>query len=426
MKSDISILLFYTIKMKIRETKSIIKNFFVFFILLLSGLVYFVYQLYKMLSANLELINYYSYQITMVISILILLYTLLNKQFPIKFHPANMLYLSVSKFNTLLKFLILKKVFEKLFIGIIISLLLNKFKIDFNFLKIALIIFNLLAVSFIVRYSIYNKNINVKNIILLLSYTLLANISLYISVSFSIILLLMLTLSSLVYIRNLSSFGFNFEKTFNEMVLMNKVKNLAIQNSASDIQDFNREWSAKKSRKINSVVAKISIKNPLIKKNLITFSRVKLSVTIYILIVFFTIFTLYKFEPFEFIVILKKSDIGFLVLVFHQAMLINNIINLIMDQKNILILKSKKGLYIPYKNMEVVKSFMVIGVPIIFIVTTFAGAFFHKNIWSIIISSILYSIILFVTLVFDKKKKLNIYGKLISVLILGVSYLLLN
>src|SRR5699024_1773769 len=103
--------------------------------------------------------------------------------------------------------------------------------------------------------------------------------------------------------------------------------------------------------------------------NLITFSRINLFISFYIFAIFTTILILYRFELFKFVTTIKELGIGVPILALHQALFINNIIELMSNQKNLLIVKSKEGLYLPYKDHEINKSFMVLCAPILLIST---------------------------------------------------------
>ena len=218
---------------------------------------------------------------------------------------------------------------------------------------------------------------------------------------------------------------FNFNKSFTDLVFINKANYLARENITVDAQEFARENAAEKSRK-NPVLKNIKFKNPLIQKNLITFSRINLTITIYIFAIFAAIFILYRFELFEFVKTIKDLGLGIPLVAFHQALLINNIIVLITEQKNLLVVKSKEGLYLPYKKYEIAKSFMVLGVPILLIIVLIAAILLKKTIQTIGIETLIYSIILLISLSFEKKKGRDFWGTVINFLIFGISYLFMK
>jgi len=103
----------------------------------------------------------------------------------------------------------------------------------------------------------------------------------------------------------------------------------------------------------------------------------------------------------------------------------NHIINLITDQKKLLIVKSKEGLYLPYKEYEINQSFMVLGIPILFIAALMVGTLLQKPIWITGIALFFYSIILFISLCFEKKRGSDFFETVIYFAIFGVSYLLI-
>lgn len=425
MMNDLKIILPYEFKIKIREMKSMIKNLFTGLIIMGVVFVFMFFQLGKMIILNQDLINLYNNQIFLGISIIIIIFTLVYKKAPLNWHPASMIHLSGSKFRTIFKLSLFKKAILQIIFSIFISLILTNFKISFNTIQIFLSLWNLLMISLIARFFIYNKGFNFKIVSSFLIYTIALNFQLYIIKYLSIILILYLTYISIYSIKEALNIDFDFDKSFIDMIFINRANYLARGNVIEDAQEFVRETSAEKNRK-NFILKYIKFKNPLIQKNIITFSRINLFVSFYLFVIFAAIIILYKFEFFEFVKIIKELDLGIPIIAFHQALFISNIITLIRDQKNLLIVKSKEGLYLPYKKYEINKSFMVLGVPILLIATLMVGVLLQKPLWIMAIVLLLYSIILLISLSFDKKKSSDFFGTVIYFAIFGVSYLLVG
>src|SRR5699024_10118642 len=110
----------------------------------------------------------------------------------------------------------------------------------------------------------------------------------------------------------------------------------------------------------------------------------------------------YRFELFKFMTTIKELGIGVPILALHQALFINNIIELMSNQKNLLIVKSKEGLYLPYKDHEINKSFMVLCAPILLISTLMSGILLQKPIWLISLVLLLYSVTFLISLSLEK------------------------
>src|SRR5699024_3957556 len=123
----------------------------------------------------------------------------------------------------------------------------------------------------------------------LLIYTTVMNIQLYINKYLSIILILYLTYVSILCIRDALNIDFDFNKSFTDMVFINKAKYLARENTTADAQEFARETAAAKNRK-KFILKNIQFKNPLIQKNLITFLRINLTLSVYLFVLFTAIF----------------------------------------------------------------------------------------------------------------------------------------
>lgn len=425
MMNDLRIILSYEFKIKIREMKSILQNLFMGFVItsIVFGVIFF--QFGKFIIFNRELINLYSNQIVLGISIVIIIFTLVYKKAPLNWHPASMIHLSGSKFRTIFKLSLFKKSIPQVVLSMFIALILNNLKMSFKTIQIFLSLWNLLIISLIARYFIYNKGFNFKIVGFLLIYTIALNFQLYINKYLSIILILYLTYISIYSIRDALNIDLDFDKSFINMVFINRASYLARGNIMEDAQEFVRETSAEKSRK-NRILKNLKFKNPLIQKNIITFSRINLFISFYLFAIFAAIIILYRFELFEFVKTIKELDLGIPIVAFHQALFISNIITLITDQKNLLIVKSKEGLYLPYKKHKINKSFMVLGVPILLIATLMVGVLLKKPLWIIATVLLFYSIILLISLSFDKKKSLDFFGTVIYFAIFGVSYLLVG
>lgn len=159
---------------------------------------------------------------------------------------------------------------------------------------------------------------------------------------------------------------------------------------------------------------------------MITFSRIDLSIAIFIFAILIIFVVLYKLEIFEMIEITKGLGIGLPLVILHQRIFTNNIIDLIVDQKKLLLTKSKEGLYLPYKMRDIIKSFMVLGVPILTFVTLIVGIILNKPIWIIAIAVLFYSMILFISLTFNKKKNPRVFKSFMKIIVFDVSSLLIG
>lgn len=422
--NDLGIILFYKLKMKFREIKSIIKNLLMGLIIIGVVLVFTVFQLGKIIIGNLELINLYNNRIVLGISIITVILTLFSKRIPLEWHPASMIHLSGAKFKTVFKISLLKETIIHIILSTFTALVLNSFRINWETIKIFLSLWNLFMISLISRYFIYNKGFNIKIVSFILIYTIVLNFQLYVNKYLSIILILYLTYMSISCIRSALNIHFDFDKSFTDMVFINRANYMARGNIIEDKQEFVRETSSEKNRD-NIILKKLKFKNPLVQKNLVTFSRINVTVSIYIFAISIITVVLYRLEIFEFVKTIKELGLGTTIVVFHQALFINNILILITEQKKLLVAKSKKGLYLPYKKYEIIESFMVLGVPLLSIVTLIVGIILGKSLWIIVLSSLLYSIVLLISLYFVPNR-LKFFEHFIYFLILGVSYLFIE
>lgn len=426
--SDLGIILHYKLKMKIREMKGMIKNLFMGFMIVGVISLFIIFQFGKIVITNQELISLYKNQIFLGISMFLVIITLFYKRVPLEWHPASMIYLLGSKFQKIFKLSLIKKTISHIILSIFISLILNNFKIGFETIQIFLSIWSLFTISIISRYFIYNEGLSIKAVTFISISVSLLNLQLYLNNYLVIVIMLVIIYITIIGIKKILNTDFSFDKTFEEMAFINRANSIAIGNSVEDAQKFVRETSAKKSRS-SIIIKNLNIKSPLIQKNIITFSRINLTITFYIFGIFITLILLYKFELFEFVKTIKDLGLGIPILTFHQTMFINNVLILIIDQKKLLIVKQKEGLYLPYKKHEIIKSFMVLGVPILLITTLIAGIILQKSLWLILSVTLLYSIILALSLyiypIYNKQKS-NIVEYFIYALIFGVSYLLIG
>lgn len=259
--NDLRVILSYKFKIKIREMKSMIKNLFIGLMIMGIVFVFTVFQFGKMIILNSELINLYSNQIVLGISMVFILFTLIYKKTPLKWHPASMIYLSGSKFRNIFKLSLFKKIISYAICSILIALILNNFKISFQTIQVFLSLWNLFIISIISRYFIYNKGFNIKIVGFLFIYTIVLNLQLYTNKYLSIVLILYLTYISIYSIREALNTDFDFGKSFADMVFINRANYLARGNAIEDAQGFVRETSAEKSRK-NFILKNIKFKNP--------------------------------------------------------------------------------------------------------------------------------------------------------------------
>lgn len=220
-----------------------------------------------------------------------------------------MIHLSGSKFHMIFKLSLFKKTILQVLLSIFTALILNNFKISFKSIQIFLSLWNLFMISLISRYFIYNKGLNIKKISFLLIYITVLIFQLYTNKYLSVILILLLTSISILSIKKAIDRDYNFDRSFTDMVYINRANYLARGNMIEDTQEFVRETTAEKSRK-NPILKKIKFKNPLIQKNIITFSRINLFLSFYIFAIFFAIILLYRFEPFEFVKTIKELGLG--------------------------------------------------------------------------------------------------------------------
>lgn len=126
---------------------------------------------------------------------------------------------------------------------------------------------------------------------------------------------------------------------------------------------------------------------------------------IYISFILAIVILLYQLEIFEFVKTLKKSGFALQIIALHQALVINNIIEIVTNQKNLLLSKSREGLYLPYSEQEIAHSFFVLGFPMILIEVLIVGLIFKRSVLIIAAACFLYAFIFYLYLRFEKKKK---------------------
>lgn len=418
----LDIFLHYSIKMRKRALKSMLKNLYMG-VLIISVIGFLaVFQTWKMISLNIDLIYTYRNILVLIVTLFIFVFTLSYKKTPLECHPASMIHLSGDKFQKIIQYRLYEKIILNIAISFVLSLVLVKFELNVQTLSIQVLIWNLLTLSVVVRHFVYNSesNKNKYKFYLIVHYVFL-NIALYMSIYIKFFLLFIITSSSIYCVIRALKISLNFNKLFIELSYKNKVNYLARGNNLNDAQEFTREVSASK-RRDNMLLKMIQCNHPLIQKNIITFSRINFFVPIYIFFILIVVIALYKFEIFEFVREIKNSGFGIQIVALHQAMVINNIVDIIVSQKTLLISKSREGLYLSYDKSEIAKSFFVLGAPIILFEVLIVGAIFRVSIVVIFSSFLLYCTVLYLYLRLEKKKKEDISRFISLIIVFTISY----
>lgn len=387
-----------------RALRSIVKNLYIGLSIVVGISSFMVFQIWKMVSLNINVIHYYRHTILLILTVILFAFTLFYKKPPFEFHPASMLHLSGEKFQTMITYHLCKKVVSSLVISFLMAGVLVKCDLCLELLSMQVVIWNLLFFSVAIRHRIYHKGIDIKLCVILSSHSLLLNAIIYLPISLCIPLLFLMSFVSVYYMQRALTIVLDFNKLFIELSNINKVKYLARGNNLSDAQEFLREHSAQKHRK-NAILKMVRCKDPLIQKHIITFFRINLFAPLYLSVILAIVIILYQFEVFAFVKAMKASGTAIKVVAFHQGLVINNIVELITSQKNLLMIKSKEGLYLPYSKMEIVNSFFIVGLPMIGFETFLVGLLLKVSVFKICTACLSYGIVFYIYLLFEKKKK---------------------
>lgn len=422
---DLILLLKYKFKIKIRETNNMLKNYFVILVALFIVSSYLFFYFGKVIILNLETIRFYSNYIFAAISIITVLFILLKKRIPLEWHPANIIYLSKSKFQIIIKFSLFKKLISYVSLAVTLTAILKNIALDFQTIQMFLSLLNLFVISLTSRYMIYNKKFNLKILSVVFSYIAVLNFQLYLKKYLATAVIIFLIYISILEIKKVMYIQFNVEKTFNDMIFINRIEAIARGRDIQNMQEINRETLAEKNR-TNIIIKNLKFKNPIYNKNLITFSRLNVTITIYLFVLLLIAIVLYKLEIFEFVKEIKKLGLGLFIIALFLCSFIKNIITLIVDQKNLLLDKSEEGLYLPYKKTKIINSFILLGTPILLFLALFIGLIFQQSIWIIIVSLFFYLLSLLISLNYTIKTNLVVFEYVIFLIIFGISYLLIQ
>lgn len=423
--NDFKSILHYMIIIKKRELMLITKNLYIGLLIVIAITFFSIIQLWRMVIQNINLLYHYRNIIVLGFTIVTALLTILYRKTPIKFHPATMINFSGDKFQKIIVYKIYKKLTITTVLGFLLSFVLVRFRMNLHMLIIGATLWNIFFLSFIVRYITYHQKKDIRSCCLLLFCYIILNASSWGALYIKIISVLIATIISIYYTKKIVYMPIDYNKLFVDLVYINKANYLARRNDLTDAQEFSRELLAERNRKIpfDKIIA---FKNPLIKKNLITFFRINLFVPFYIFAILLIIIFLYEFEPFDLIRVLKNNGVGIQIVALHQAFFINTILDIIVTQKNLLIYKSKEGLYLPFNNIQITCSFIVLALPIILLEIIFIGLLFKVSIISIFLTFTFYSITFFIYLSLGKKKKKDIYQAIAYIAIFLTSIFFIN
>lgn len=420
--SELKLILTYQIKIKLRENKTLFKNLYQGLIPMFIVVGYMIFQAGKIIVANRKVINFYHNQVFLGISIIMIVMILTAKKIPLEWHPASMIYLLGAKLLLIFKIELFKKAFIYSVSSVLIALVLNDFKFNFQTLQIFISLYNLFTISLMSRYLIYHEGFSFKKFGMFLFYITILNFQLYANRYLGIILILCLTYASILSIRYVVRTNINFDKSFKELVFINRVNYISREMMMGDVEGLTRETQSEKYRNMG-ILGAIKFKNPLNQKNFITFTRINLTVSIIIVTILMIVVVLHRLGILELARVIRESEFSIPIVVFSQTMFIMNIVRLISEQKDLLITKSRQGLYLPYKKHEILKSFVVLGAPILSAITLIVGVILQKPLWVIAMASLLYSAFLFFYLCLTKRKSSMVRENLLMAIIFGISYL---
>ena len=420
--NELKLILAYQIKIKFRENKTLFRNLYQALIPMLIVVGYMVFQIGRVIVANHEVVNLYHNQVFLGISMIMIGRILTAKKIPLEWHPASMVYFLGAKLRLTLKISLFKKGFLYAVSSILIALTLNNFNFSFQTLQMFMSLYNLLIISLMSRYFIYHEGLSHQKLGLILSYIMLLNFHLYINRYLGIILILFLTYISFLSIRQVLSTNINFDKSFKELVFINKVNYISREVMMGDMGELTRETQSEKYRNMGIFDA-IRFRNPLNQKNFIAFVRTNLTVSIIIVTVLMIVIVLYRLGILELVGIIRESEFSIPIVVFSQTIFVMNIVRLISDQKDLLITKSRQGLYLPYKKHELLKSFLMLGAPILSVITLIVGLILQRSLWVIALASLLYSAFLLLSLCFKRGRCSMIREHLLMLIVFGISYL---
>lgn len=423
--SDLGVFLHYVFMMRKRALKSIVKNLYIGLLIVIMITIFAFLQFWKMIHLHIDSMFYYRKVILFVLTVGTFLFTVFCKKTPLECHPASMIHLSGDKFQKILRYQLYKKVVGYGIFSFLMAFLLMKFDLRLLTVKIQIMLWNLWIVSLATRQIRYHQGRSYRRYFLLAAHYLLSNIVLYLGVYGGGILLVVMTSVSGYVLMRARNTRLDFHKLQMELIERNKANYLARANDLNDAQKLAREISAQKNRK-NIILRNFRSRNPLIQKNIITFSRTGFFVPIYLAVILGIVILLYQWEIFEFVRVLKKSGFAIDVVVLHQVIVINNLIEWIASQKNLLVLKSKEGLYLSYGRKEIANSFFVIGLPMIVLEVLIIGVIFKRPVLSVMVTCLLYAAVFYLYLWFEKKKKEDLLRVAIYFAVLAISYYLIK
>jgi hypothetical protein len=416
----------YEFKTKIRQSKAMLKNYWAVLITICSLAAYLIYNFVNILLHNLQIINRYDGYIFTFICLFVAANTLLNKKMPLQIHPASMIFFSGSDFTRIfIRSTIIKKAFLYIISSITVGLILSGFKMNLRMVQIFTAMWNILMISLFTRHVFYHKGKNIKFGLILVIYVVVSIIQLYTNAYISLAALLLLSISTFKLNNIILSMALDFDKSYNEMTFINRASYVARHSMMPDMQQITREHMAQKAGK-RTFKRELTRENALYYKNLLTFSRLNTQVLAILSAVQFIIIVLYKFKILESIDFIAEMNLVKPILILGISLFIMNIYEMLAQQKELLISKSKEGLYLPYSKASIIKSFVVLGIPIQIIETFLIGIILSRPLYIILLVTLLYISLLIISMYIKKDKKVGTRVLALNALILAASYILVG
>ncbi len=420
-----SLYLPYWYKIKKREIRAYIEHFGLIFLMMALMAVYSVFWVCRYLTTNLELLEICRESFLLGLYLFVTFHTFLSTRIPLLLQPAHLIHFNDFHLKKVfIKPAVTFKIIFYFLVSLLGSYLLSGFKVNGVMIVVAISLWNVLFISFFTRYKYYHGKRAGKISLVFGAYIALVALAMYVNIYFAGIILAILTLGSFKFLKTTDGISLAYDKTYNDLTFISKINFAARHFRMADMLQINRQQLASKNRR-KTFFRQPNKGNALFQKNLLSFSRLNTKVLLILLLMKWLALFFSRFGGLK-ITFINNFGLQKLLTIYLAANFSIKYFRLFGEQKDLLVLKSKKGLYLPYSEGEVIKSFFLLGVPILLFDVFLTGLFLTTPIFITISTSLLFAALFYLSLLAGSKPRRLWQKYVFSVLIFSLWYLLVS
>ena len=415
----------YHWKIKLRQWKTLFKNYSTTFIAFGIIGVYILYQSINMYLANMSLIFSNRNGIYIFFSAMVFIVSLVRNKFPFMLHPADMIYFSLEDFK---KYKIKNSILTKGAVYAIASTVftLTVFGVGFDGVLVALLLWTVLMASLQYRYLRISVEKDYKVTIIYIILNTLLITSLYFGNNFKIVSLITGLFIDYVLYKFIMSKRIIFDSVYDAIYETNMIQYAARNQIIADMSQIVKERSAEKHRSI-SFNSSLNRSNAILQKGLLSIRRTDtktMGMLFGILIFVIILYSSGLLGKWKFI---SELQLDKMIVVMLVSIFLVNLLKVISDQYRLLLTKEKGGLFLPYTSSEIRFNYYKIAIPTLSAFSVLITVLLKFSLFKIIIALLSVNVLTLVCFyLLDKMKNLNRLFSIINVSIIFLMLILMN